>query len=158
MEEKDYTLIFCRRQTESGTRQVLLGMKKRGFGAGRWNGYGGKLEEGESVQAAAIRELEEESTLRTAQITRRGYIVFHMMERQIYMKVHVFETWNFEGEATETDEMRPQWYDENEIPFDRMWPDDQYWVPDMLQTERNFIGRFDFEDDDTITEQSVKFT
>jgi hypothetical protein len=29
--------------------QVLLGMKKRGFGAGRYNGFGGKVEANESI-------------------------------------------------------------------------------------------------------------
>ena len=29
--------------------KVLLGMKKRGFGAGKWNGFGGKLKEGKGL-------------------------------------------------------------------------------------------------------------
>ncbi|KAJ1429629.1 hypothetical protein B484DRAFT_396306, partial [Ochromonadaceae sp. CCMP2298] len=48
MEEKDYSLIFCRRERQ-GVREVLLGMKKRGFGAGKWNGFGGKMDPGESM-------------------------------------------------------------------------------------------------------------
>src|SRR4051812_23340605 len=40
--------------------EVLLAMKKRGFGAGKWNGIGGKVNEGESIEAAAVREAEEE--------------------------------------------------------------------------------------------------
>ena len=39
---------------------MLLGMKKRGFGTGKWNGFGGKVEVGETVADAAQRELEEE--------------------------------------------------------------------------------------------------
>ena len=35
--------------------RVLLGMKKRGFGAGRWNGFGGKVEEGETIEDGAKR-------------------------------------------------------------------------------------------------------
>jgi 8-oxo-dGTP diphosphatase/2-hydroxy-dATP diphosphatase len=34
---------------------ILLGLKKRGFGEGKWNGFGGKIESGESVIQAAIR-------------------------------------------------------------------------------------------------------
>ena len=63
MEEKSYTLIFCRRETPSGFNEILLGMKKRGFGTGKWNGFGGKIENGESAEQGAIRELEEESSL-----------------------------------------------------------------------------------------------
>ena len=29
--------------------KILLGMKKRGLGIGRWNGFGGHLEDGESI-------------------------------------------------------------------------------------------------------------
>ena len=40
--------------------EVLLAMKKRGFGAGKWNGIGGKVQEGEDIAAAALREIKEE--------------------------------------------------------------------------------------------------
>lgn len=41
-------------------RQYLLGLKKRGFGEGKYNGFGGKVEQGETIRQAAIRELQEE--------------------------------------------------------------------------------------------------
>ena len=43
--------------------RILLGRKKRGFGADKYNGFGGKLEAGESFRDCAIRELFEESGL-----------------------------------------------------------------------------------------------
>ena len=159
-QEKEYTLVFCRRENPEspGSRQVLLGMKKRGFGVGRWNGYGGKIEEGESTEVGALRELEEESTIHSAVLNRRGYLVFYMAEDDKYMKVHVYDTWNFSGEAIETEEMRPRWFCEDELPFDDMWPDDSYWLGQMLSDTRSFIGRFDFEDNDTITDHTLKFS
>jgi hypothetical protein len=45
----------------SAYSSVLLGLKKRGFGAGKWNGFGGKVEQGESIRTAAIREMKEEA-------------------------------------------------------------------------------------------------
>ena len=53
--EKEYTLVFCRKELEGGKRAVLLGMKKRGFGAGKYNGFGGKIEENESNYDGAVR-------------------------------------------------------------------------------------------------------
>lgn len=35
---KELTLVFCRRVGEGGMKEILLGMKKRGFGMGKWNG------------------------------------------------------------------------------------------------------------------------
>jgi hypothetical protein len=52
--EQEYTLVFCRRELNDH-KEILLGMKKRGFGAGKWNGFGGKLEENESNEDAAKR-------------------------------------------------------------------------------------------------------
>ena len=54
--EKDYSLVFVLRHTNGNSvfnaeqnAEVLLGMKKRGFGAGKINGYGGKIEKGETI-------------------------------------------------------------------------------------------------------------
>lgn len=52
------TLLFV---CEPG--RVLLGMKKRGFGIGRWNGFGGKVQEGETVEEGAIRSGEKKKKL-----------------------------------------------------------------------------------------------
>eukprot|EP01035_Chromulina_nebulosa_P017626 gene17626-23203_t len=130
-------------------------MKKRGFGVGKWNGFGGKVENGESFEEGAKRELEEESTLRSQDLKSIGYLVFRMLDSRKYMKVHVFESWEFDGVETETEEMRPHWYNENEIPFDKMWLDDKYWFPYLLQGKK-FVGSFEYEDEETITDYSVK--
>lgn len=37
--------------------KILLGMKKRGFGVGKWNGFGGKVQHGETLEEAMKREL-----------------------------------------------------------------------------------------------------
>ena len=47
---KLYTLALIRNNSD-----VLLGMKKRGFGVGRWNGFGGKVHSNETVLEAAKR-------------------------------------------------------------------------------------------------------
>ena len=49
-ESKLYTLIVVKKDD-----QVLLGFKKRGFGINKWNGFGGKVESGESITTCAIR-------------------------------------------------------------------------------------------------------
>lgn len=47
---KLFSLVLLRQGEE-----VLLGLKKRGFGAGKWNGFGGKLEAGETPLDSATR-------------------------------------------------------------------------------------------------------
>jgi 8-oxo-dGTP diphosphatase/2-hydroxy-dATP diphosphatase len=153
--EKDYTLVFVRKVKPDGRKMVLLGMKKRGFGAGKWNGFGGKIEEGESIEEGAKRELLEECSLHATSLTRRGYIVFDMEESNKMLKVHVFETFDFTGEEVESGEMKPQWFEEVAIPYDNMWPDDTLWLPQVL-AGNTILGRFEYSDDDTIEDYSVK--
>ncbi len=139
-EEKDYTLVFCRKTSNEGKREILLGMKKRGFGIGKWNGFGGKLEGTETIEEGAIRELEEESCIKTSNLRRRGFLVFKLLDVGKIMRVHVFDTFEFSGEPTETEEMRPKWYNEDQIPFEKMWLDDKYWFSYLLE-EKSFVGR-----------------
>ena len=76
-EEKDYTLIFLRK-TIDNNKSILLGMKLRGFGIGKWNGFGGKIEAGETIEEGAIREVHEECGIKVISLVRIGYLVFKM--------------------------------------------------------------------------------
>lgn len=136
--------------------RVLLGMKKRGFGEGRWNGFGGKVEEGESVEEAMLREIEEEAGLKLTAFEKRGVLEFHYPEEDSKIhEVHLFCATEFEGEPIETEEMRPAWFATHEVPFDVMWPDDQYWFPLFLQGKK-FNARFLFQDFNTITDHELE--
>ena len=76
------TLCFCLRED-----QVLLGMKKRGFGEGKWNGYGGKVRKNEMPRTALVREIKEESGLSIFEETleKVGLIRFSFDGRQIFV-------------------------------------------------------------------------
>ena len=107
----------------AGPRRVLLGMKKRGFGAGFYNGFGGKVEASDaSVRAAAARELLEEAGLSVdaedaAAFRRRGTLVFHFDDQPRPWRVAVYEATAWRGEPTESDEMAPAWFAEADIPY-----------------------------------------
>jgi 8-oxo-dGTP diphosphatase/2-hydroxy-dATP diphosphatase len=124
--------------------QVLLGMKKRGFGEGRWNGFGGKVEEGESVEAAAAREMKEESNLEPLEMEEIGVVDFSFESEPRELEVHIFKVTKFSGEPLESEEMRPQWFSYEDVPFSQMWPDDPLWFP-YLQNGKKFQGKFHFD-------------
>jgi 8-oxo-dGTP diphosphatase/2-hydroxy-dATP diphosphatase len=146
---KVLTLAFIRRSGE-----ILLGFKKRGFGAGRWNGFGGKVESGETVEQAAKRELFEECCIEVNSLRRIGLLMFEFVGDAQLLEVHVFDTDDFSGIATETDEMKPRWFSTSEIPFDTMWPDDRLWFPSLL-AGRQFYGYFTFRGMDTIVSHQL---
>jgi 8-oxo-dGTP diphosphatase/2-hydroxy-dATP diphosphatase len=124
--------------------QVLLGMKKRGFGEGRWNGFGGKVEEGESIEAAAAREMKEESNLEPLEMEEIGVVDFSFESEPRELEVHIFKVTKSSGEPTESEEMRPQWFSYEDVPFSQMWPDDPLWFP-YLQNGKKFQGKFHFD-------------
>lgn len=135
--------------------RVLLGMKKRGFGAGRWNGFGGKVESNENITAAAARELQEESGLTAEQMELVGVINFEFAAKPgEVLAVHIFKVTKTNGDLVETEEMKPQWFSLDQIPFDVMWPDDRHWVP-LFLADKKFTGRFLFGAKDVILEQEL---
>ena len=134
--------------------KILLGMKKRGFGQGRWNGFGGKVGEGETVEEAAKRELLEEAGLAPAEIEKMGVIDFEFRGNPEILQVHIFKAINFEGEPKESKEMKPQWFDVAEIPFNDMWPDDKLWLP-LFLADKKFQGRVLFDKTDNILEHEL---
>ena len=115
--------------------RVLLGMKKRGFGESKWNGFGGKLEAHESIIDAARREMLEESGVAVLDVSYRGHIIFEFAGVEQLLEVHVFYATQYSGVPTESEEMRPQWFDESDVPFQDMWADDIVWLPRLLQGE-----------------------
>ena len=126
-------------------RRILLIRKKRGLGAGKINGPGGRREPGESFADCAIRELQEELRITPLHLERVGIHRFQFIDGYS-THVHVFRADGFDGEPTETDEATPYWVDVDAIPFDEMWEDDRYWLP-LVVAGRRFAGRWIFDGD-----------
>ena len=125
--------------------RVLLGLKKRGFGANRWNGFGGKIDVGETIEEAARRELREECGLVATALERRATFDFRSDADPKVLRVHVFRVTDYTGEPEETEEMRPRWFAHAEVPYDDMWSDDRHWLPRFLAGE-HLLGTFWFND------------
>ena len=125
------TLLFVLR-VHQGRGQVLLIHKKTGHGQGRVNGPGGKLDAGESLTACARREVFEEVGLRVAHPQCRAELRFVELDGAQWLG-YAFTADQFSGQLIETPEAKPFWCDIEKIPFADMWPDDQLWLPTILQ-------------------------
>ncbi|MBP6943153.1 MAG: 8-oxo-dGTP diphosphatase [Candidatus Buchananbacteria bacterium] len=152
MTRKLLTLVLV---IDGEQQKILLGMKKRGFGAGRWNGFGGKVHDGETIEAAAMREFEEECA---ATITNLERVAIHDFQFESKMdeilEVHVF-TAKLIGEPKETEEMRPEWFAFADIPYDTMWPDDRHWLP-LVMAGKKLKTYFLFGEGDTVSSQKIE--
>ena len=128
---KKTCLMFLRRDGE-----ILLAMKKRSFGEGKWNGAGGKVEPGETALQAAIRETKEEIDVTVTNPKHVGTVLFIMADDPEHdHDCDIFVATEWQGEPTETEEMRPQWFKEDQIPYDQMWADDPLWLPFLLDNK-----------------------
>lgn len=152
---KQATLVFLIKKSDLGIQDMCLAMKKRGFGMNKWNGVGGKVESGETIEQAAIRETEEEIAVHIQDIDKVAELTFHFTHNPSWDQVvHVYlaESWN--GEPTESEEMRPQWYTVDSIPYDNMWPDDKFWLPKIVQGNK-LKASFTLDENDTILDQQI---
>lgn len=114
--------------------RVLLGMKKDGFGGGWWNGFGGKVEAGETIEHAARRELMEEVGIDVETLERAGMLYFDIEGDEKLHECHIFRASGVIGEPTETDEMvTPKWFAIADIPYANMWKGDDAWMPAFFE-------------------------
>lgn len=143
------TLLFVIREG-----QILLIRKKRGLGAGKVNGPGGRLDPGETVLQAAIREVEEELCVTPSAPRKAGQHRFQFTDGYS-LHVHVFVSDDFTGVPTETDEAIPLWVGVDAIPYDEMWADDVHWIPLML-AGRRFMGWWVFDDEVMLSQRLVE--
>ena len=111
--------------------QILLIRKKRGLGAGKINGPGGRIEPGETPMECAIRETTEELCIMPINVKPAGELFFHA-EDMPRIHGYVFIASDFTGTPTETDEAIPLWHNKEKIPYHEMWEDDRYWLPAVV--------------------------
>jgi 8-oxo-dGTP diphosphatase/2-hydroxy-dATP diphosphatase len=134
--------------------KVLLAMKKRGFGKGRWNGFGGKVFENETIEQAARRETKEEGGIELKEVIELGIITFEFEGQAQKLETHIFKAKDFNGEPVETEEMKPQWFDISKIPFGDMWKDDPFWFP-LFLADKKFKGYFLFDETHNIVKRQL---
>jgi ADP-ribose pyrophosphatase YjhB (NUDIX family) len=151
---KEVSIVFLRQEDK-----ILLAMKKRGFGVGRWNGVGGKLDPGEVIEQTAIRECQEEIVVSPKKLAKVAIINFYFPPDKAALgfdqQAHVFLCDNWDGDPEETEEMKPQWFSTRSMPYESMWPGDKYWLPLVIKG-RKIEADFQFNDDDDVIDHEIR--
>ena len=126
--------------------KIMLAMKKRGFWAWLYNGVGGKVESWETIEEWMIREANEEIWIRVKELEKVGVLKFYFDWKEDWnQSVYVFFIKDYDGEILESEEMKPYWFNLKEIPYSKMWEDDEIWLPGVLDWERNIDYDFYFD-------------
>jgi 8-oxo-dGTP pyrophosphatase MutT (NUDIX family) len=152
-EPKICTLLFLLREGE-----ICLAMKKRGFGANRYNGVGGKIDPGETIEQAMVRECQEEIEVTPLTWEKIAYHDFTGQNddgTKWKMLVHAFISYAWEGEPVETEEMAPQWFNIDKIPYNNMWQDDEFWLPQVIEGKK-VTGTYTFDAQDNMLTHDVR--
>ncbi len=132
---RDTTLCF----PINSEGHILLGRKKRGFGVTKWNGFGGKIEAGETFRQCAVRELREETGLQANEneLELVGLLDFQFTAQPEWNHLgYVYFVRTYRGEPKETEEMKPAWFSMHNLPYDEMWKGDRIWIPMILQGKK----------------------
>jgi 8-oxo-dGTP pyrophosphatase MutT (NUDIX family) len=123
---------------------------------GNWNGFGGKNHEGETIIQTALRELSEEAEifLKESDVKKVGILhFFYQAKPERNQDVHIYSG-IYEGDGKETEEMKPQWWNIDDIPYDSMWEDDSIWLPKLINKQIPFDMTFIFNKAGKLAEYS----
>ena len=140
-------------------KEVLLAMKKKGFGQGKWNGVGGKFdtEKGDKdIIDTAVRETKEEIGVDVKNLEKMAVLSFYFpYKKEWNQDVHVFLVKEWQGEPSESEEMFPKWFKADKVPFNEMWDDDKLWLPHVLEG-RKIKADFTFKQGEIIDKHDIK--
>lgn len=147
----EMTLCLLKKENE-----ILLAMKKRGYGEGKYNGVGGKLEDGETPEEAMLRETQEEISVKLTSYEKVGFIEFDEYYKGEKTKaiMHLYMAYEWEGTPSETEEMKPKWFSINAIPYSMMFPADKYWLPLILEGKKIKVY-FDFDENWNLLSKNI---
>jgi 8-oxo-dGTP diphosphatase/2-hydroxy-dATP diphosphatase len=152
-EVQQATLCFLITTEAAGELKVCLAMKKRGFGEGLWNGLGGKILPGENDKLTVFRESFEEARVHLADARKVALLHFYFPDdpakKDWNQDVHVYLADKWKGVPQETEEMKPQWFAIEDVPFDKMWADDPLWLPKVLAGGR-LEAWFSFDENNNV--------
>jgi 8-oxo-dGTP diphosphatase / 2-hydroxy-dATP diphosphatase len=151
MKNKIITTLCLAREDD----KILLGFCKRGLSKGLWNGFGGKVHEGETIEEAAKRETREEAGIDILAMEKIGIIDFVWQDNLEAIQVHVFSVKDFFGQPKETKEMKPEWLKIEKLDFGKMWADDEYWYP-LFLSGKKFKGNFLFDQNNKVLDYKLE--
>jgi mutator protein MutT len=151
MNRLETTLCLLKRDNK-----ILLAMKKRGFGEGKYNGVGGKIEKNETPEEAMIRETQEEINVTPIKYEKVGLIEFdeYYKGNKQNLVFHLYIVYDWQGIPCESEEMKPKWFNVGDIPYDKMFPDDKYWLPLILEGKK-IKAYFEFDKDWNLLSKNI---
>lgn len=137
------TLCYLRRNGQ--TLMLYRNKKQNDVHEGKWNGLGGKFEPGESPEACAVREIEEESGLKARKPKLKGVLTFPGFSHDEDWYVFVYEVTEFDGQERESPEGHLEWIENSRVMELNLWEGDRMFL-EWFNADRFFSGTFVYKD------------
>jgi ADP-ribose pyrophosphatase YjhB (NUDIX family) len=127
--------------------KIFLWEKKRGFAKWVLNWVWGKVEWCESLDECMIREAKEEIWIEILEQEKVWVLHFYFPKEKSdwNQSVHLYLVKSWSWDIIESDEIKPFWFSIDNIPYEKMWEDDIYWLPRILNWEKDIEYKFYFD-------------
>lgn len=139
------TLCYVQDKKSNSTLMIHRVKKENDYHHGKWNGLGGKFENGESPEECALREIKEESGLIAKSIKMKGFITFPIFDGIEDWHVFLFIIDDYEGDLIASNEGNLAWIPNEQLTEINLWEGDKIFIPWLFE-ERFFSARFVYED------------
>lgn len=136
---------LCYLQKNGKTLMLYRNKKENDYHEGKWNGLGGKFEQGESPEECAVREVKEESGFFMNKPELKGHITFPLFDGKDDWYVFVFVCDDFSGELIDSPEGQLEWIPNDELVDLNLWDGDRIFIPWLFKDEI-FSAKFNYED------------
>ena len=139
------TLCYVIDNNTNSTLMLHRVKKENDYHEGKWNGLGGKFEQGESPEECAVREIEEECGLKVKSIKMKGFITFPLFDGKEDWYVFLFTANEFSGELIDSPEGNLAWIPNDKLTELNLWDGDKHFIP-WLFGEKFFSAKFNYKD------------
>ena len=137
------TLCYVRKNGK--TLMIHRVKKENDYHQGKWNGIGGKFDQGETPEECVIREVEEETGLKIKSPRLHGLLTFPMFDGIDDWYVFVYTVDEFEGKLIDSSEGNLAWIPNDELTNLNLWDGDKYFLPWLFEN-KFFSAKFIYED------------
>ena len=125
---------------------LLRNKKQNDIHKGKWNGLGGKVEQGETPEECAKREVHEESGLTPVELNFKGIITFPCFDGSNDWVVSIFTIPRFSGNLSPSSpEGTLKWIENSELMELNLWEGDKIFM-NWLEKPGFFSGKFVYKD------------
>lgn len=128
--------VVCHLKKDNCYLLMYRNKKEHDINHNKWIGVGGKVEPGETIDEAAIREVKEETGYDVHSLKCAGEVLF--IDDDLYMMMYVYEIEDFSGEQIECNEGELRWIPIKDIYNYPMWEGDKAFLPKLINHDDYF--------------------